>query len=348
MTKRKVVFLHGKGTLASILTTAVMAVGCSTAVAQQGLTVPSTGTGIGSSRPAANAASRSKGADNFTLRAVPEDFSKLKLAPGYLINVLVFDGDEFSGPYRLDIDGTITMPFVGRVQLSNKTVAEAQELIAEQLVHADLFKKPQVQVTVVEYSAPTVSIMGEVGAPGQYPILAEHRFVDVLALAGGLTPTAGNTIEIHRPGPAGEQIMKFKYSRDTSPAAVENMTVIPGDVIHVARAGVVYVLGAVNRAGGYLMQEDGQLDAIQALAMAFGTAPTAAVGSIRIIRRAPNGEIQMIPVPYRKAMNAQSAPIMLLSEDVVYVPPSRLKTALIDGQGIISSAASTSIIDVMR
>ncbi|MGA3127470.1 MAG: polysaccharide biosynthesis/export family protein [Candidatus Korobacteraceae bacterium] len=348
MSEWKLKFLHGKKRLASILAAVAMAICCASAVAQQSLTTPSTGAGIGTSGPSANAADRSKSSDTFKLNAVPEDFSKLKLAPGDLINIAVFGGDDFSGPHRLDIDGTITIPFVGRVQISGRSVAEAQELIAGKLVQSELFTKPQVQVTIVEYTAPMVTILGEVASPGQYPLLAERKFVDVIALAGGLTPTAGNAIEIHRPEGIGEHVIKFKYARGTSSSEVENITVKAGDVVQVGRAGIVYVLGAVNRPGGYLMQEDGKLDAIQAIALAYGAATQAAVGDIRIIRRAPNGEILQIPVPYRKSMKAQAAPIMLRAEDVVYVPPSKLKTALLDSQSIISGLASTAIVNGIR
>jgi len=39
----------------------------------------------------------------------------------------------------------------------------------------------------------------------------------------------------------------------------------PGDTVTVKRAGIVYVLGAVTRPGGYIMQEGGELDVTQAV-----------------------------------------------------------------------------------
>jgi len=51
----------------------------------------------------------------------------------------------------------------------------------------------------------------------------------------------------------------------------------------------VYVLGAVNRPGGYIMQDEGSLTAEAALALAYGTAPQAAINKIRVIRKCGDG-----------------------------------------------------------
>ena len=48
------------------------------------------------------------------LSPIPEDFAKLKLAAGFLVNLQIFDGADFSGPYRLDGQGNISLPFVER------------------------------------------------------------------------------------------------------------------------------------------------------------------------------------------------------------------------------------------
>jgi polysaccharide export outer membrane protein len=133
------------------------------------------------------------------------------------------------------------------------------------------------------------------------------------------------------------------YARGTSPASVEDILIKPGDVIHVERAGMIYVLGAVNRPGAYLMQEDGKLDVTQAIALAFGTALQASTGSIRVIRREVDGKLTEIPVLYGRTMKAKESPIILHAEDIIYVPPSKVKTALMDSQSVMSSAASATI-----
>lgn len=331
-----------------VLWTLAIFVAFGNCAARAQLSVPSTGTGIGLAHQGANIAESGKeGGSGSRLSAIPEDFSKLKLAPGFLVDIQIFDGPDFSGPYRLDDEGDISVPFAGALNLSGKTVVEAQQLVAERLKEKELFPRPEVRVTVLEYSAPQVTILGEVVSPGKYPLLTEKKFVEVLSMAGGLTPTAGSRVEIHR-GEGTDRVLTLNYSRASSPASVETVMIRSGDVIQVHRAGIVYVLGAVNRPGGYLMQEDGKLDVTQAIALAYGTSLQASTGNIRILRRDENGTVEQIPVHYKDNMTAKAVPIMLRAEDVVYVAPSKLKVALIDTQSVLTSAATTAIYDGMR
>ena len=62
--------------------------------------------------------------------------------------------------------------------------------------YTHLLKDPQVDLSILEYSATEVSIIGEVASPGKYPLLVPRKLVDVLALAGGTTITAGNEVQI--------------------------------------------------------------------------------------------------------------------------------------------------------
>jgi polysaccharide export outer membrane protein len=111
----------------------------------------------------------------------------------------------------------------------------------------------------------------------------------------------------------------------------------------VKRAGVVYVLGAVNRPGGYVMQEFGKLDVAQALAIAGGPLPEAKVGGMRVIHRRDDGTLSETPVEYRKISSGKVQAISLSAEDIVYVPVSALKTALLKGTQVVAAAASASI-----
>jgi polysaccharide export outer membrane protein len=114
----------------------------------------------------------------------------------------------------------------------------------------------------------------------------------------------------------------------------------PGDTVVVPRAGIVYVLGGVNRPGGYVMQEDGKLDVAQALSLAYGTSINAAVGSIRVVRKQPDGSLQTIPISYPKITSGKEKPIMLQAEDIVYVPISKIKSVLSAGLAASTSSAA--------
>jgi polysaccharide biosynthesis/export protein len=111
----------------------------------------------------------------------------------------------------------------------------------------------------------------------------------------------------------------------------------------IRKAGVVYVLGAVNRPGGYVMQEAGDLNVMQAIALADGTTRDASLGGVRILRKRPDGSLLQIPTHYDKTRKGDGVILALQAEDVLYVPENGFKAALMDGGHILSAATSAAI-----
>ena len=89
------------------------------------------------------------------------------------------------------------------------------------------------------------------------------------------------------------------------------------------------------------MQEDGDLNVTQALALAYGTTMPAAVGSMRLIRKKDDGQVEEIPIPYRDMVKGKVAPLHLQAEDVIYVPISKVKAVL--DSGLMSAASAAAI-----
>lgn len=277
------------------------------------------------------------------MKIVPEDFPKLKLAPGFLVSLSVLDDSDFSGSFRIDERGDIVIPVLGRIHVVGETAGEATEQISNKLHAERMLNDPQVTLNIVEYIAPEVSILGEVPSPGRYPLLAPRRLIDILALAGGTTLLAGNEIRITSSGEPGAAPRVVHYSRGAEPKSIEDVYVQPGDTIQVKRAGVVYVLGAVTRPGGYVMQEDGTLNVLQAISLANGTSPTASTRTIYLLRRDVDGTEIDIALRYKGITEGKYRDVQLQATDVLYVPTSAMKSTLINSQGILAAAASASI-----
>jgi polysaccharide export outer membrane protein len=288
-------------------------------------------------RPAPAAATR-----NSNLAQVPADFALLKLAPGFLLSLNVLDDSDFAGTFRIDEQGNIALPVLGTLHVTGKTVSEARTQIRQELLENKILQDPQVDLSILEYSVPEVTIIGEVASPGRYPLLASRKLVDVLALAGGTTITAGNEIQITRGNSTSEPVL-VHYSKATNPRAVEDAIVNPGDTVQVKRAGIVYVLGAVARPGGYVMQEDGTLNVLQAVSLANGTTIAASIGTIHLLRRNADGSEVDIALPLRKMQQGQSADVQLHATDVLFVPTSKVKSTLTYSEGILTAATSASI-----
>jgi polysaccharide export outer membrane protein len=234
------------------------------------------------------------------------------------------------------------VPILGTIHVVGETAAEARGQIKKRLLDEQFLNDPQVTLTVVEYTAPEVTIVGEVTSPGKYALLVPRKLVEVLALAGGPTLLAGNEVQIISNSKPAEPVL-VHYSKGSDPQTIENVLVYPGDTVQVKRAGIVYVLGAVTRPGGYVMQEDGTLNVLQAISLANGTAATASTKTIYLMRRNADGTGVDIALPYKGITHGKYADVQLQATDVLFVPTSTMKSILINGQGILASAASASI-----
>jgi polysaccharide export outer membrane protein len=279
---------------------------------------------------------------NSGLALVPADFAQLKLAPGFLLSLNVLDDPDFAGRFRIDQQGDIALPILGTMHVAGEDASEARLQIQKRLLEDKILKDPQVDLTVLEYTAPEVTIIGEVTSPGKYPLLVPRKLVDVLAIAGGTTITAGNEVQITRGSADAEQVL-VHFSKATNPKAVEDVLVYPGDTVQVKRAGIVYVLGAVTRPGGYVMQEEGTLTVLQAISLANGTTLPASVGAIHLLRRNADGTEVDIALPLNKMQHGQSTDLKLQATDVLYVPTSKIKSTVINGASILAAATSASI-----
>lgn len=323
--------------LASLLLACAATVSAQLPGAMQNQTASPANSARTAMNPAAANLSRNAG-----LTAVPPDFASLKLAPGFLVSLSVLDDSDFDGSFRVDQLGDLPLPIIGAIHVAGETSTEARAQIQARLKSDQILKDPQVNLTVVEYSALEVTILGEVPAPGRYPLFAPRSLTDVLALAGGLGVSAGNEIQITHAG-KDEQPDVIRFSKATGYKTVQDTTIRPGDTVQVKRAGIVYVLGAVGRPGGYVMQEDGTLTVLEAISIANGTMIPASVGTIYLLRRSPDGSAVKIELPLNKMQRGKSADMQLQATDVLYVPMSKVKSALINSQGILAAATSASI-----
>lgn len=277
-----------------------------------------------------------------SLSTVPRDFEKLKIAPGFLLAISVLGDEDYNGAFRVDESGNIGVAVVGSLHLAGDTAMEAREALRQRLIDLRLMVNPQVSVSILEYVATEVIVLGEVSAPGKYPLLAPHRLLDVLAAAGGLTPLAGNQISITHEAP-GAPPETIRFARGSLVGDAAQAVVAPGDIVHVARAGIVYVLGGVNRAGGYVMQEDGNLSLLQAMAQAGGTTVSASTKKAFLLHRNEDGTVRETDIPLRNVTRGKASDLPLQPRDIVYVPINGVKEAFINVESIIASAASASI-----
>jgi polysaccharide export outer membrane protein len=116
-------------------------------------------------------------------------------------------------------------------------------------------------------------------------------------------------------------------SNDPTKSAESNIEILPGDTIMVSKAGVVYVVGEVNKPGGFVMENNERLSVLQAIALAEGLGKSYSAKGVKIIRKTPEG-LKDVPVPLKEMMEGKGTnDIALQSEDVLFVPASAGKNA---------------------
>ena len=109
-----------------------------------------------------------------------------------------------------------------------------------------------------------------------------------------------------------------------------NIVLIPGDIVTVPHAGIVYALGAVSRPGGFTVSNDrGQLTTLKLLALAGGLDRAAKSDRAVIVRKDASGQQREVEVDLKKVMKFEAEDVRLLPSDILYVPKSPAKQALI-------------------
>lgn len=277
------------------------------------------------------------------LMTVPEDFAGLKLAPGFLLNVQVYDEPDLSARVRVDRDGNIGLPFIKTLHVGGDTVAQAKLQIEEKFRGDGILKNPQITIDVEQFATTSVTVMGEVANPGKVELLAPHSLLDVIGMTGGETSLAGNQVELKREVDGAMHSSVYHYSRGDDGSSIRDVMVNPGDTVMVKRAGIVYVLGGVNRPGGYAMQENGELNVAQAISLAQGLVMQAKVGGLRVVQHDANGKPVEVHISYNKIMDGKEKALQLAAGDIVYVPISKTKAILSSTTTLIGQTASASI-----
>jgi polysaccharide export outer membrane protein len=273
------------------------------------------------------------------------------ISPADVLIVSVYGAPDISGEYRVGPAGQVELPLLSEaIVAAGLTPTQLSEEISKKYRRAEIFSHPRVTVAVKESRVHSITIAGAVKTPQIYPLFGKATLLDVLSQAQGLANDAGGTALITRGdiamralkqsgecGPADGKaacaatfMVDLKKLEETGDPAF-NVDLYPGDRVTVQRAGIVYVVGAVNRPGGFPLkagQED--MSVLQALALAEDLKPTAARKKAMIMRKsatAPNGR-EEIPVNLNNVLGGKAADPRLQADDILFVADSTGKRAL--------------------
>ena len=221
-------------------------------------------------------------------RQSPEDSSEYRISLGDLLSVTIHSyrpgGGDFLTDVRVDEAGKISLPMIPTVQASGLTIADFREALAGALQRAEVIRQPMITVSLKEYLGRQVVVLGAVARPGRYTLSrGQEELIDILSMAGGLSPTAGNYL-ILRPkqnnsngsdvsnlqvaytlaaGGAGELprlgsddsiVLPLGTGKAGADSSLATLPVRGGDIIMIPEAGQAFLEGKVDKPGVYQLR----------------------------------------------------------------------------------------------
>lgn len=245
-----------------------------------------------------------------------------------LLEVTLFDiqgagGEPRVVKSRVSASGLITLPLVGQVQAAGLTTSELETSLREKFRR--FIHDPQITVFVEEYRSYRVSVVGYVEKPGVLEVSGDKTLLEVLAMAGGLNKDAGRTVQLTRNVGGEVRTAIIDLDRLSRKGDISlNVTMLPGDVVNVPKAGVFYVEGSVRKPGAYPLIDT--VTVTQALATAGGIDPRLGkAGGTTLYRRSKGGEREIIHVDIDAIRKGRAEDILVKEDDVLVVPMSSVK-----------------------
>jgi polysaccharide export outer membrane protein len=267
-----------------------------------------------------------------------------ELGPTDQIMIHAPDAEEMNDKtFRIEDDGTMTLPLVGIVKAGGSTVAQLEEDLKNRL--RTYVRNPTISITVVQFRSSPVFFVGQFQRPGIYALQGRHTLVEMLQGVGGLQPTAGRRIKITRKMESGPiplssavedpisktssvEINLVSLTQNVNPA--EDIELQPYDVVQVDRAEQVYLMGpGVGKAGGIDVGDRDYITVLQVLASTGGLTANA-IPEKAVILRPVLGTARRakIPINLAKVMSTEGNDYPLLPNDILQVPAKKEKSAL--------------------
>jgi polysaccharide export outer membrane protein len=247
-----------------------------------------------------------------------------RLGPGDVLTVTVLRHPELSlDQVVVTRDGRIQLPIAGDIQVAGKTLSEASAGAAQAL--SGRLVNPEVTITVKQPRAASVFVLGSVAKPGIYELQPGWRVIEALTAAGGLTG---------RP----EMISGSLFRQDNRtlpldlPAIISNgslpanLALQPGDVISLSERTIrVSIAGQVQKPG--LCDVPLGAGVVEAVAVAGGTAPGAALSKVRVQRA--NGTVVPVDLFRVLVLGEVQGDTKLEPQDLIIVPQSTARIAVL-------------------
>jgi polysaccharide export outer membrane protein len=171
---------------------------------------------------------------NVVTKTEEEPANAYAIGIGDVLEVSVWKNPDLSVTVPVRPDGRISMPLLGDVQAAGMTPLALRQALTDGL--KEFVTAPGVSVVVKEINSQKVFVTGEVAHPGSFDLRPRTKLMQVLALAGGLTPYAKGRVVLLRDTRDGQSDRRYeidlgKIISGKTPA--DNLILQPGDTLIV-------------------------------------------------------------------------------------------------------------------
>lgn len=237
------------------------------------------------------------------------------IGTGDVIELTVYEHEDLKSRLRVDGNGNIDLPLIGKIQVAGLSLEEIKSKITTLFADGYLVN-PQVTLTIAEYGSKRAVILGQVMRPGIFELRENATLLELISKAGGLTKTAGAKATVKR---------KTRFLDETESTVINidlnnlvekgdsslNIPILDGDSIYISKASDFFVTGEVKKPDVYKWEKN--LTVIKAITLAGGFTGKASSVNIRIIRKMDSKETVLTKV---------KMDTIVLPDDVIVVPES--------------------------
>lgn len=185
---------------------------------------------------------------------------------------------------RVDVDGTISLPYAGRFPVTGRRLSQIEATIVSKLEGQAI--QPQATVMIADNASSAASVQGDVIKPGPYPVTrGNQRVLDMIAMAGGAKfPPYESSVRLTR----GRSTVSFMMQELIDQPETFNVPVAAGDALLVTQKLQKFIaLGAVAQPGEQIFRKS-QLTLADGLGQAFGLdAQRSDAKGVYLFRREP-------------------------------------------------------------
>lgn len=217
---------------------------------------------------------------------------------------------------RVSSEGTIDLPAVKTLTVSEKTLTEIEAMVVRAYYPKYVLEPPQVVAQVAEYRTIKVSIQGGVEKPGVYDLRSDEMSLTAAIMkAGGVSQAGAITIRV-QPPKGREMLLAVKEQNIPE----VNLKLQGGETLTIDRlSGEVFtVVGLVKNAGTFPYPANSQYNLVQALGFAGGLDDLAEPDYVRIVRKDKDGRAHSVKLKVSQGQLAKASDMPIRPGDIVY------------------------------